>query len=88
MEFSRGEYWSGFPFPTLEDLRDPGIEPMSPAFPALAGRFVYNLCNTWCIPEFFCCFGLAWFRLGLEDIFVSFFFVFRVNFPWATEENI
>ena len=65
MEFSREEYWSGFPFPTLENLPDPGIEPMSPAFPALAGRFVYNLCNTWCIPEFFCCFGLAWFGLGL-----------------------
>ena len=40
MEFSREEYWSGLPFPTLEDLPDPGIEPMSPASPALAGRFV------------------------------------------------
>ena len=26
MEFSRQEYWSGFPFPTLGDLPDPGIE--------------------------------------------------------------
>ena len=40
MEFSRQEYWDGLPFPTLEDLPDPGIEPMSPASPALAGRFV------------------------------------------------
>ena len=40
MEFYREEYWSGLPFPTLEDLPDPGIEPMSPASPALAGRFV------------------------------------------------
>ena len=39
MEFSRQEYWSGLPFPTPEDLPDPGIEPMSLASPALAGRF-------------------------------------------------
>ena len=29
MEFSRQEYWSGLPFPSLEDLPDPGIEPTS-----------------------------------------------------------
>ena len=34
--FSRQEYWSGLPFPSLGDLPDPGIEPMSPA---LAGGF-------------------------------------------------
>ena len=26
--FSRQEYWSGLPFPSPEDLRDPGIEPL------------------------------------------------------------
>ena len=31
MDFSRQEYWSGQPFPSLEDLPDPGIEPGSPA---------------------------------------------------------
>ena len=31
MEFSRQEYWSGFPFPSLEDLPNPGIESRSPA---------------------------------------------------------
>ena len=31
MEFSRQEYWSGLPFPSLGDLPDPGIEPESPA---------------------------------------------------------
>ena len=35
--FSQQEYWSGLPF--RRDLHDPGIEPMSPASPALAGRF-------------------------------------------------
>ena len=39
MEFSRQEYWSGLPFPTLGDLPDPGIEPRSLVSPALAGRF-------------------------------------------------
>ena len=31
MGFSRHEYWSGLPFPSLEDLPDPGIETASPA---------------------------------------------------------
>ena len=39
MEFSRQEYWNGLPFPSPEDLPDPGIEPMSLASSALAGRF-------------------------------------------------
>ena len=30
MGFSRQEYWSGLPFPSPEDLPDPGIEPWSP----------------------------------------------------------
>ena len=29
MEFSRQEYWSGLPFPSLVDLPKPGIEPKS-----------------------------------------------------------
>ena len=29
MEFSRQEYWSGLPFPSPEDLPDPGIKPGS-----------------------------------------------------------
>ena len=37
MEFSRQEYWSGVPFPSPGDLPNSGIEPTSPAIPALAG---------------------------------------------------
>ena len=37
--FSRQEYWSGLLFPFPGDLPDPGIEPVSLASPALAGRF-------------------------------------------------
>ena len=33
-EFSRQEYWSGLPFPSPEDLPNPGIEPGSPALQA------------------------------------------------------
>ena len=39
MEFSRQEYWSGLPFPTPGNLPDPGVEPVSLVFPALAGGF-------------------------------------------------
>ena len=35
MEFSRQEYWSGYPFPSPGDFPDPGIK--------LAGRFFYYL---------------------------------------------
>ena len=38
MGFSRQEYWSGLPFPTLGNLPDPGIEHTSPVSPSLAGR--------------------------------------------------
>jgi len=35
MGFSRQKYWSGLPFPSPEDLPDPGIGPVSPVSPAL-----------------------------------------------------
>jgi len=34
MEFSRQEYWSGFPFPSPGDVPNTGIEPRSPAMQA------------------------------------------------------
>ena len=43
MGFPRQAYWSGLPFPSPGDLPDPGIEPMSPASPALAGGFFTHL---------------------------------------------
>ena len=46
MGFSRQEYWSGLPFPSPEDLPDPGIEPMSLKSPALAGGF-FTTDTTW-----------------------------------------
>ena len=40
MEFSRPEYWSGWPFRSLWDLPNPGIKPRSPALQvdSLAGE--------------------------------------------------
>jgi len=37
-ELSRQEYWSGLPFLPPQDLPNPGIEALSLASPALAGR--------------------------------------------------
>ena len=34
MVFSRQEYWSGLPFPSLGDLPDPGIQPRLPVLQA------------------------------------------------------
>ena len=39
MEVARQEYWSGLPFPSPEDLLDPGIKPASFMSLALGGRF-------------------------------------------------
>ena len=46
MGFYRQEYWSGLPFPPLEDLPHPGIELLSLA--AAGGFFVTNA--TWEVP--------------------------------------
>ena len=43
MGFSRQECWSGLPFPTPEDLPNPGIEPTSLTSPALADRFFMTI---------------------------------------------
>ena len=39
MGFPRQEYWSRLPFPPPNDLPNPGVNPVSPASSALAGRF-------------------------------------------------
>ena len=50
MGFSRQEYWSGLPCPPPGDLPDPGIEPVSPAYPALGGGF-FIIGITWEAPR-------------------------------------
>ena len=46
MGFSREEHWSGFPCPPLQELPNPGIEPLSLMSPALANRF-FTMSTTW-----------------------------------------
>ena len=46
MNFSRQEYWSGFPCPPLGDLPNPGVEPISLMSPALAVRFFITNAST------------------------------------------
>ena len=53
MEFSRQEYWTGLPFPSLGYLPDPGVEPTSLRSPALTDGFFTTE------PTFFC--HCCWF---------------------------
>ena len=46
MGLSRQEYWSRFPSPSIGDLPDPGIEPMSLMPPAFTGGF-FTTNTTW-----------------------------------------
>ena len=50
VEFFMQEYWSGLPCPPPGDLPNPGIKPVSPASPALAGGFftTSTTCLTLC----------------------------------------
>ena len=45
MEFFRQEYWRGLPFPSLGNLPDPEIEPVSPAL--AVGRWILYHGATW-----------------------------------------
>ena len=47
--FSRQEYWSGLPSPPPGDLPKPGIKPVFPTSPALAGGF-FITSTTWEAP--------------------------------------
>ena len=49
MGFSRQEYWSGVPFPSLGDFLNTGIEPTSLISPALGGGF-FTTSATWEAP--------------------------------------
>ena len=40
MGFARQEYWNGSPFPSPEDLPEPGIKPMPPASSVLTSWFL------------------------------------------------
>ena len=73
MGFSRQEYWSGFPCPPPGDLPNTGIEPASPAAPALQVDYLplsyeeaqiiatSNFSRAWCVGKLFSCVGCTEF---------------------------
>ena len=71
MGFSRQEYWSGLPCPSLGDLPHPGIKPRSLMSPALAGGFFITSTTTLfllpslnCSLTFLSYYSLTGFSLG------------------------
>ena len=76
MGFSRQEYWSGLPFPSPEDLLDPGIKPGSPCSQTLyCLSLTYSLKTCFppleqllclaCFTSWFCVIGLTSSNLNL-----------------------
>ena len=70
MEFSRQEYWSGDPFPSLGDLPDPGTEPASLASPALKGGF-FPTSTIWEAPLILAIHIGVWWTTGKWHKFIS-----------------
>ena len=77
MDFSRQEYWSGLPFPSPGDLPDPGIEPVSPMSPALAGGFFTT--SAWEVTFW----DAVYFFLVYPILFTSYLSGIPLNF-WST----
>ena len=50
--FPKQEYWSGLPFPSLGDLPNPGIEPVSLISPILSGLFFISAAWKACMYKF------------------------------------
>ena len=80
MEFSRQEYRSGLPFPSLRDLPDPGIKPRSPTLQADALTSEPPHVTKWCY----------WvLTRGLGRIIQSISFVLfqKVVYTWKYNRN-
>ena len=67
MGFSRQEYQSGLPFPSPEDLPDPGIKRASLKSPALACGF-FTTATTWDAQMFW----IYWVKLKKNAIKINF----------------
>ena len=70
MEFSKQEYWSGLPFPSLGDLPHPGIKPRSPALqmdslPSYSLYLVLFFHVTWHLLHYFSCLSYIFFIVHL-----------------------
>ena len=79
--FSRQKYWSGLPFPSPEDLPDPGIEPISPADalpPEPPGKFNHLQLGGKIFVKWWICFGDIYPDFLLRKL-GFFFFFFRLK---------
>ena len=56
MGFSRQRYWSGLPFPSQEDLPDPGMEPWSPTLQADVSLVLFIISGRWTLLVIKCIF--------------------------------
>ena len=76
MGFPRQEYWSGLPFPSPEDLPDPGIEL---TFPALGGGFFTTEPS-----------GMPYVLWGRhkETLFLSLKHLWGVGLLWAQNRSV
>ena len=94
MWFSRQEYWSGLPFPSPEDLPDPGMEPASPA---LTGSLYRAELHGKLIPGIYSYLFTVWWgllhkgRLWRSCSFFFFFIVLSTNdvgHTWRDDKNL
>ena len=83
MRFSRQEYWNGVPFPPPGDLPFPGIEPMSPASPALAhGLFITVIPGK---PDaYICMYVFVWWDVHSSRLCIQFISVIITKHLWAS----
>ena len=78
MEFPRQESWSGLPCLPPGDLPNPGIEPMFPASPALAGGFFTTVIPV--IVKLFCFYD----SFGSLSKFILACLIIHMGFPGGT----
>ena len=95
MGFSKKAYWSGLPWPPLRNLPTTGIEPASPAPPALAGEF-FTTFATWEAPFvhialiYFHCFKIFYLVNVLQFINWHYFaglLLFSIFFSYNNASN-
>ena len=67
MGFPRQDNWSGWPFPSLGDLLDPGIETTSPEFPSIGGGFFTTAPPGKPLTKDNCWQLSRWFQWGVEQ---------------------
>ena len=83
MEFSRPEYWSGWPFPSPGDLPNPGIEPRSPKLQVDSLRAEPHIWLTeYVCPNSFAQNLVQWYKLQCMQHIFLIFIVNKLHLSW------